>query len=363
MVRTGLVGLPNVGKSTLFNALTRGKAQVANYPFCTIDPNVGVVSLPDRRLDLIAGVTRPERVTPATLEFVDVAGLVEGAHRGEGLGNQFLGHLRAVDGIVHVVRCFDDPDITHVSGSVDPTRDVAVVETELFLKDLDTVAKRIEKTERLLKTGEKRYRAELETLFALREALDGGTPVRRLELDPEGNALVAELSLLSAKPVIYAANVGEDDLGGESEAVGRLRELAAASGSEVVVFSAALEAEIAELEPDEAAAFLEEAGLAQPGLHRLIEAAYRQLGLITFYTVKGEETRAWPVEKGATAVEAARKIHEDIARGFIRAEVLHWERFVALGSFAKAREEGVVRLEGRDYVVQDGDVMLIRFNV
>ena len=361
--RTGLIGLPNVGKSTLFNALTKGKAQVANYPFCTIDPNVGVVPVPDKRLEAIARVTKPERLTPATLEFIDVAGLVKGAHRGEGLGNQFLGHIREVDVVVHVVRCFEDPDVTHVDGDVDPERDIGVVEAELILKDLETVEKRIEKTGRLVKTGEKRYVQEMEGLARLKSVLERGDSLRLGEWDKDERALISELSLLSAKPVIYAANVSEDDLAGDSPLVARVKAVAERSGASTLVISAALESEVAELPPEEAEAFLQELGVEEAGLSRLIRVAYEQLNLVTFYTVKGAETRAWAIPQGTLAPEAAGKIHQDMQRGFIRAEVIDWESFVNLGSLASAREQGRLRSEGKEYVIQDGDVVLFRFNV
>lgn len=363
MQKTGLVGLPNVGKSTLFNALTRGKAQVANYPFCTIDPNVGVVPVPDHRLEAIARVTQPERLTPATLEFIDIAGLVKGAHRGEGLGNQFLSHVRQVDALIHVVRCFDDPDVVHVSGELNPARDIEIVEMELLLKDAETVQKRMEKTSRMLKTGEKRYQVEMEILERLAAMIDRGEPVRMAQWSEPERALINELSLLSAKPVIYAANLSEGDLAGDSPLLAEVRAVAERHRAAVVPFSAALEAEIAELDPQEAREFLADLGVDEPGLHRLIRAAYAQLDLITFYTVKGPETRAWPVPRGTLAPDAAGRIHEDMRRGFIRAEVIDWSDFVAAGSLAKAREAGQVRVEGKDYAIRDGDVVLFRFNV
>lgn len=363
MYKTGLIGLPNAGKSTLFNALTHGKAQVASYPFCTIDPNVGVVGVPDERLERLASVTQPEKLTPATMQFIDIAGLVKGAHRGEGLGNQFLSHIREVDAVVHVVRCFEDPDVSHVDGSVDPVRDVQVVETELLLKDRETVENRMAKTERMLKTGEKRYREEMAVLEKLLARIDSGELVRHGDWSVEEASLIDELFLLTAKPVIYAANLGEDQLQEGASTVEALEAFLSGRGDRMVRFCAALEAEIAELEPEEAKAFLEEAGLEKPGLHRLIQAAFEQLGLISFYTVKGTETRAWAIPRGTPAPKAAGRIHADMERGFIRAEVIPWDAFVAAGSLAKARDAGLVRLEGKEYLIQDGDVVLFRFNV
>lgn len=336
---------------------------VANYPFCTIDPNVGVVNVPDDRLLAIAHVSQPEKLTPATMEFVDVAGLVRGAHQGEGLGNQFLSHIREVDVVVHVVRCFDDTDVTHVMGRVNPKDDVEIVETELLLKDRETIEKRMETTQRLLKTGDKKYRVELEILQAALDQVDRGEVLRLGSWPDDAWRLFNELRLLTAKPVIYAANVAEDDLEGESEGVARLREKAEAEGAEVVLFSAALEEEIARLEPTEAMAFLEDLGLEEPGLARLVRAAYRRLDVITFYTVKGPETRAWTIPRGTKAPQAAGRIHEDMERGFIRAETVDWKTFVEKGSLARIREEGLLRSEGKEYVVEDGDVVLFRFNV
>jgi ribosome-binding ATPase len=362
---TGIVGLPNVGKSTLFNAITRAGAESANYPFCTIDPNVGVVDVPDERLNRLAELFNPQRVVPTSFQFVDIAGLVKGASRGEGLGNKFLAHIREVDAITHVVRCFEDENITHVDGKVDPEGDIETINLELVLADLESVERRLERTARQKKSGDKEVAQEHEALLKLRDGLAEGIPARRIGLSGEERERVRHLNLLTFKKVLYAANVGEEDVADPdaNPHVQTVRRIAAAEGAGVIPICARLEAEIAELEDEERRQFLEELGLKASGLDRLVAAAYRLLGLITYFTAGEKEVRAWTIREGTKAPQAAGVIHSDFERGFIRAEVVAYEDLIAAGSMAQARERGLVRLEGKDYVVQDGDVMHFRFSV
>lgn len=365
-MKLGIVGLPNVGKSTLFNALTKAGAESANYPFCTIDPNVGVVAVPDFRLRLLANMYDSKKITPAVIEFVDIAGLVKGASKGEGLGNQFLSHIREVDAIVHVVRCFEDSNIVHVDGSIDPLRDIETINLELLFADLDVLERRISKTVRGAR-NDKELARELEILEQLKKHLEDGGYAKTFRLDDEeAMAFVDSLDLLTAKPVIYAANVTEDDLaddGASNPFVASVRDFARQEGSEVFVVSAQIEQEIAELEDDEKKEFLDDLGLSESGLEKLIQASYSLLGLISYLTAGETETRAWTIKKGTKAPQAAGKIHSDFERGFIRAEVVNYQDLLDAGSYAAAREKGLIGLEGKDYVVKDGDVILFRFNV
>ena len=359
----GIVGLPNVGKSTIFNALTSAGAESANYPFCTIDPNVGIVQVPDPRLQKLAELVNPERILPTTIEFLDIAGLVKGASRGEGLGNQFLGHIRSVDAIVHVVRCFDDENVVHVSGSVDPVRDIEIIQTELALADLDTVEKRLARVEKQAKSGDRKMKEEADFYLRLKSALEQGKPARGLAGNDDEELLLRDIHLLTDKPVLYVANVAEDDLAGEHPFVAQVRELAGREGAKAVVICGRIEAEIAELEGDEKQAFLADLGLAESGLDRLIRCGYELLGLITYSTAGKKEVRAWTITRGTKAPQAAGVIHSDFEKGFIRAEVTAFEDYVAAGGEAGAKGKGLMRLEGKEDIVQDGDIMHFRFNV
>ena len=361
-IKCGIVGLPNVGKSTLFNALTKAGIAAANFPFCTIEPNVGVVPVPDPRLAALADIVKPQKVVPTSIEFVDIAGLVAGASKGEGLGNRFLAHIREVDAITHVVRCFEHGDIVHVAGRVDPIADIETIDTELALADLESVEKALQRVEKQAKANDKEAIARRPVLQRLREGLDQGRPARALGLGPEDRALVRDLFLLTLKPVMYVANVREDGFEGNPH-LDRVRERAAGEGAEVVPVCAAIEEELAQLDEADRGEFLADLGLEEPGLNRLIRAGYRLLDLQTYFTAGVKEVRAWTVRKGATAPQAAAVIHTDFERGFIRAETIGYDDFLRYRGEAGAKEAGRLRLEGKDYVVQEGDVLHFRFNV
>lgn len=363
-MKLGVVGLPNVGKSTLFNAITQAGAEIANYPFCTIEPNVGVVAVPDERLDKLAALYDSKKITPTYLRFVDIAGLVKGASRGEGLGNKFLSHIREVDAIVHVVRCFKDSNVTHVSDTVDPLSDMQTINLELILADIETVNSRLNKAISMQKTGDKKYKIEADLLKRIADHLASEQPIRTMSLDEDEKIAVEEMFLLTSKPVIYAANIAEEDIGNDDNPLVKVVEQAAAQeGSETLVICAKVEEELSRLDADEKAMFLESYGIEESGLNRLVKKCYKLLHLVSYLTAGEKETRAWTITEGTKAPQAAGKIHSDFEKGFIRAEIVPYEVMLEMGGYNQAKEHGKVRSEGKDYVVKDGDVVLFRFNV